>query len=228
MAIVTGMTAAKIEEITDTSVVGASIDQATGVLTLQTRDGQTLNVGSINTDAAKLEAVDAAYPVGAIFMSAIATNPNTQLGIGQWQAWGTGRVPIGVDDGQVEFNVPEKVGGSKTHTLTLSEIPRHTHTGAPHTHSITHDHENTPLQYRYSATTTTTGSDNRITDIEDLVGSAGLPKTASLNNIQFTGSSGAASFSGSSGPAGGNADSTTQPHNNLPPYITCYMWKRTA
>jgi microcystin-dependent protein len=38
-----------------------------------------------------------------------------------------GRVVVGVDENQTEFNETGKTGGEKTHTLTVSEMPSHTH-----------------------------------------------------------------------------------------------------
>lgn len=38
-----------------------------------------------------------------------------------------GRVPVGLDTGQAEFNDLGETGGAKTHTLTETEIPAHTH-----------------------------------------------------------------------------------------------------
>jgi microcystin-dependent protein len=38
-----------------------------------------------------------------------------------------GRVPVGIDATQAEFNVRGEVGGAKTHTLTASQIPAHSH-----------------------------------------------------------------------------------------------------
>ena len=46
---------------------------------------------------------------------------------GTWVAWGTGRVPVGVDPNDSDFNAPNKTGGSKTVTLTLEQIPSHKH-----------------------------------------------------------------------------------------------------
>ena len=43
-----------------------------------------------------------------------------------------GRVPVGQDSTQTEFDVLGETGGSKTHTLTIPEMPYHNHgTGAP-------------------------------------------------------------------------------------------------
>jgi microcystin-dependent protein len=39
-----------------------------------------------------------------------------------------GRVIVGTDPGQTEFNTMGKTGGAKTHTLNTNEIPNHTHT----------------------------------------------------------------------------------------------------
>ena len=38
-----------------------------------------------------------------------------------------GRIPVGRDTGQVEFDVLGEVGGAKTHTLTSGEMPVHDH-----------------------------------------------------------------------------------------------------
>jgi microcystin-dependent protein len=38
-----------------------------------------------------------------------------------------GRVPVGLDSSQTEFNSLNKKGGEKTHTLTINEMPKHNH-----------------------------------------------------------------------------------------------------
>lgn len=47
-----------------------------------------------------------------------------------------GRIPVGVDSAQTEFNIVGETGGSKTHTLSTAEMPSHTHTGPAHTHNV--------------------------------------------------------------------------------------------
>ena len=38
-----------------------------------------------------------------------------------------GRIPVGYDSNQSEFNLMGETGGAKSHTLTISEMPSHTH-----------------------------------------------------------------------------------------------------
>tara|TARA_Y100001973_G_scaffold98512_1_gene156217 strand:- start:212 stop:928 length:717 start_codon:yes stop_codon:yes gene_type:complete len=89
----------------------------------------TLTVGG-NT-AATLQAV---YPVGSIYINAsVSTNPATLLGFGTWTAFGAGRVMVGLDSGDTDFDAAEETGGAKTKTLSISELPAHTHTIAAST-----------------------------------------------------------------------------------------------
>ncbi len=59
-------------------------------------------------------------------MSVNNVSPQTFLG-GTWQPWGAGKVPVGVDTNDTDFNASNKSGGSKTVTLTLEQIPSHSH-----------------------------------------------------------------------------------------------------
>lgn len=137
---------------------------------------------SINTDEVyKINGTnifELIYPVGSIYMSVSSTNPSTLFG-GTWAAWGSGRVPVGIDTEQTEFNTVEKTGGAKTHTLTTDEMPSHFHyTGNPNSGGSSGWYQSSGNKYSSTATTN---------------------------------------------PAGGG-----QAHNNLQPYIVCYMWERTA
>jgi hypothetical protein len=67
------------------------------------------------------------WPVGSIFMSVSSTNPTNYFG-GTWSLWGSGRVPVCVNTSDSDFSSSEKTGGSKTVTLTTSQMPSHTHT----------------------------------------------------------------------------------------------------
>ena len=139
----------------------------------------TITAADIGTSAIFL----AAHPVGDIYLSVNPTNPGTLYG-GTWVAWGSGRVPVGVNTSDTDFKTVEKTGGAKTHTLTVQEIPNHAH----------------------DLNAVNEGVDNP---------NGGYHPGWTFNK-QYT----AQVMSASTG--GGQA------HNNLQPYITCYMWKRTA
>ena len=127
---------------------------------------------------------DMMYPVGSIYMSAsLSTADAVNAALpGTWQAWGSGRVPVGVDASETEFNTVEKTGGEKTHKLTIAEMPSHNHKLIPQNWS-------------------NGGSEGHCTYW-------GQYKAGEALNTQDTGGNGA--------------------HNNLQPYITCYMYKRIS
>lgn len=147
-------------------------------------------------------------------MSVNPTNPSSLFG-GTWVAWGQGRVPVGYDSTQTEFNTVDKTGGTKTvshshsiaghfhttsgHVLTVDEIPSHSH--------------------RLSVWNNTTSNQGN--------------KVAATSN----GSTGVGAVSVNSSGGGlahdhgdtGTTDLTTSSDStsNLQPYIVCYMWRRT-
>lgn len=127
------------------------------------------------------------YPVGSIYMSATistASLVNATLG-GTWVSWGAGRVPVGVNSSDSDFNTVEKAGGEKTHILTTNEMPSHTHQTINYAGGYTGGSQSGYRTVLSGTSTSTT---------YDAVKAAG----------------------------GGAA------HNNLQPYITCYMYKRVA
>lgn len=154
-----------------------------------------VKLGSLPTTAAEkmravkvgggVESPENKYAVGDIFITTREGNPADLLGYGTWTAFGTGKTLVGVDTSQTEFNTVQKTGGSKTHTLTVNEIPSHTHTLQSGAKTNAWEAPNFVNSYQYQSATPTIGS-----------------------TISATG--------------GGQA------HNNLQPYITVYMWLRTA
>lgn len=134
----------------------------------------------------QLRAREVLYPVGSIYMSAtMSTVEEVQATFGgTWEAWGAGRVPVGVDSEDADFSTVESTGGEKTHTLTVDEMPSHQH------RNIYAFNDGSGGDWSYRVT---------------------HPKTGTYTDGQ------------SDGYAGGG-----QAHNNLQPYITCYMFKRIA
>lgn len=97
-------------------------------------DGADGAPGADGATAAEVAAL--IYPVGAIYISTLSTNPATLLGFGTWAAWGAGRVIVGRDGNDTDFDTAEETGGAKTHTLQSSEMPSHTHVQNSHVHAM--------------------------------------------------------------------------------------------
>ena len=153
------------------------------------------------------------YPVGSIYMSVKNTNPSTYFG-GTWVAWGAGRVPVGVNTSDSNFSTVEKTGGASTVTLTASQMPSHTHTftgSSATTSTVSHSHTipNTVGNNSGSGTKCETWSN---------ASDSGRTLTSSSNSHSHT-----VTAKGTNAKTGGGGA-----HSNLQPYITCYMWKRTA
>lgn len=146
-----------------------------------------INKGGVQTNALTIgetDIIDLIYPVGSIYMSVRSTSPAILFG-GTWSAWGTGRVPVGIDTSQTEFDTVEETGGAKTVTLTTKN-------------------------YRHNTWQASTWTGGAVAAVINGGGSAyGLDLYSYQNANEDTGTGNTA-------------------HNNLQPYITCYMWKRTA
>lgn len=84
------------------------------------RDGN-LRVNSITTIEPITSIVDIVYPIGSIYMNVSAINPNKILG-GSWEQI---KDVFLLASGNVFPN--STVGGEVMHTLTINEIPSHTH-----------------------------------------------------------------------------------------------------
>ena len=145
-----------------------------------------------------------AFPVGAVFIAVVGTDPATLLGYGTWVAFGAGRVLVGLDSGDTDFDTVEETGGAKTVTLTgaQSGIAQHTHVQNAHSHNIGHVRD------------ATTGG---VT--------TNIAKTADTSSTL-----GVSTATDSATPTNQNAGPTNaaEAHTNLQPYIVVYMWKRTA
>ena len=107
-----------------------------GTYVMPTSDGDSGQVMSTNGEGqvsfTTLSGVTAtianAYPVGSLYMNASnATNPASLLGFGTWAAFGAGRVLVGIDSSDTDFDGAEETGGSKTHALTTGELAAHNH-----------------------------------------------------------------------------------------------------
>ena len=99
----------QVRGFTDSNGVSLPIGAITDNQFLK-RSGSSL-ISSSGGGGVSLEDV---YPVGSIYISVVATNPGTVFGMGTWVAFGTGRVLVGIDAGDPNFDVVEETGGAKT------------------------------------------------------------------------------------------------------------------
>ena len=173
--------------------------------------------GTPTTKKAKAEnVVQLAWPIGSVFISTNNTNPATLLGFGTWTAFAAGRVLVGLDAGQTEFDTLGEVGGEKTHTLTTGEMPAHTHAQDPHGHGVT-DPGHTHLTQRYP---TTTGGSSGFTNDTSMSGTPTdntLPTKVSATSVTVN------NATATNQSAGGGAA-----HNNLQPYLVVCFWERVG
>jgi len=236
-----------------------------------------------------------AWPVGSVFIAIVPTSPATLLGGGTWTAFATGRMLVGIDAGQTEFDTVEETGGEKTHTLSAAEMPVHTHVQDSHNHTQdahthtqnshnhtqdshnhtqdshnhtqdqhthtqdAHNHGVTDPQHQHGMAEGTTDGSGTFMDrsnaaaatsaVTDLASTGVTVNNATATNQNTTATNQAATATNQAATATNqaatatnqNATATNQAttatnqnagsgsaHNNLPPYIVVYMWKRTA
>ncbi len=120
------------------TILGSQTVSGKGELVYTDEDDNDVQIttgGKINTSALKSAAVaDIAnlmsliYPIGYVITLGVSTNPATLLGIGTWTAI-AGKVIVGLNGAETEFDTLNETGGAKTVTLTgaQSGVPVHTH-----------------------------------------------------------------------------------------------------
>lgn len=147
---------------------------------------------------------DYLYPVGSIYMSAtLSTAAQVEAALGgTWVAWGAGRVPVGVDTADTDFDTVEETGGIKK--------TRHASYNPP-----VNSNNSQNAGYRYMESV-----NNKMSAFVSGGGGSSFSRYASIENV--------------GGSIGDNIGIATEcsyvgyESNNLQPYITCYMYKRTA
>ncbi|MDE2099162.1 MAG: hypothetical protein KGL39_18045 [Patescibacteria group bacterium] len=159
--------------------------------------------------------VSTAWPIGSVFISVVSTNPATLLGFGTWSAIGAGRVLVGVDGADPDFQTVEQTGGAKTvasaGSCSAGSVTSNT-TGisitdhAAHTHSVT---SNVTITDHTDHTHTYTQVPNH-THPHNLQGSTTASTTGTnVMASTATGGSARAMAIATSNPTGGVATGTT-------------------
>ena len=175
------------------------------------------NTTKVATTAFVTTGLQAAYPVGSIYMSTDSTNPSSLFGFGTWVAFGTGKMLISADGTYTAGST----GGAATTTLAETNLPSHTHpfsaTSGGTSTSLSHAHNLLGSSNHYVAD----GGQGQ-------GGAASFPFSLGGTDYgTYTTASGSLdhthSVSGTTGAIGSGTAFT-----NLPPYIAVYMWNRTA
>ena len=173
------------------------------------------------------------YPVGSIYISYSTTSPASFLG-GTWEYFAGGRTLVGRDTSgsDVSFVTTGNTGGEKTHTLTVSEMPSHTHTQNQHrhnnsAHSTAANHKLLSVNSWSANTIGMQYNDNAsgVGAIEVSSGSQTYQTYFKRGNMKAVS---AASFYSDYATAVNQNTGGGTAHNNLPPYIVVNMWRRTA
>ena len=118
------------ETLTGTPLAPTAV-AGTNTTQLATTAFVTTAVGAL--DAAAINAI--VYPVGSLYFNmSDSTNPATLLSMGTWVAYAEGEVLVGIE-GSGTFDALDESLGAETFsgtsgstTLSLSQIPAHTHT----------------------------------------------------------------------------------------------------
>lgn len=166
--------------------------QGTNTTQLATTEYVQTEVGAID--------LSSVWPVGSVYINAaVATNPSTLLGFGTWVEIGAGKVLVGQDTLDTDFDVLGETGGSKD-----AVVVSHTHTASTdaagsHQHTYTKYNGDTSSGYGLAA------------------GSPYDPGSA------LTGSAGSHSHTVTVDSAGESGTG-----KNVQPYIVVKMWQRTA
>ena len=123
------LTAGKLNQMLDAATFSSSaVDN-----TKTTLSGGAITIApdAITSTEVAQSFLDTIYPIGSIYTNATnSTNPGTLLGFGTWVSFGAGRVPVGIDSSDTDFDTAEETGGVKEVTLTAAQsgLPSHSHT----------------------------------------------------------------------------------------------------
>ena len=172
-----------------------------------------------------LSILDLVYPVGSVYMSVNSTSPATLFG-GTWEqiqdrfllaagstytAGGTGGSAItslavnNLPSHHHSYTAPPSATGS--HTLKVSEMPSHIHA----MRYVVNSGGTSGQGWNYSTTRYAT---------------SGATEASALMKASGGGGGHTHPITGSSTTTGDTGSGTT--FSNMPPYLTVYMWKRTA
>ena len=198
---------------------------------------------NLSSEINNLNDINKLYPVGSIYITVNNENPSIIIG-GTWIAYGQGRTIVGVgNNGTTNYNYNSKEGSSTT-TLTTANTPLHAHTITP-SGSITSTFKGTSVNTSSAGGHTHTepygkasdeakgyGLRNTQTYVYDVIMVETsstyfeIDSSGSHNHTMTPSGTVSSTFTGSS--ATTSSVGSTSSFSIQNPYITVYMWKRTA
>ena len=201
------MPANTVAKVTSVGVTGTTEPEWPETVEATVSDGSvTFTMESQQANIKKNIIVDLIYPVGSIYTSVNSTSPADLFG-GTWEAMPAGRVLLaqGTSEWGVEYQAGS-TGGEHEHQLSVGELPEHGHIA---TCSTNGEHVHTAPTYNGSG-----GAPNgRISEVDRV-------NRSSTVTVDKAGSH---SHTISVSDTGKNLS-----HNNMSPYLSVYIWKRTA
>lgn len=79
-------------------------------------------INDTNLNLMQVELMKMVFPIGATYITQTNQNPSEILKFGTWERL-KGKVCLGLDENDADFNTIGKTGGDKEHILTPNELP---------------------------------------------------------------------------------------------------------
>lgn len=206
--------------VAENYLVGTLDGSVTAATTATTQAPGTNTTQIANTafvQAAVAATMAAMYPVGSIYTNATNnTNPATLFGFGTWVSFGAGQMPVGFSSGDPLFGTAGNTGGSRDATLPTHNHNASTAAGGAATGTINGGNPGDFGGFQSGTGVLSATGSAQPNRPQGSSGTNGNLPTMSLSIPTHT-------HSVTVDAAGSSATNA-----NLPPYITVYMWKRTA
>lgn len=159
---------------------------------------------TFNADIVRSEIISAIYPIGSIYTSITDIDPATLSGVGTWE-----RIEDCFLLAAGSRHSAGESGGEESVTLTVDQMPSHSHS---------------------ASTSGAGGHSHQIgTDKDAIYSTSGQCWSVHNTSSGYTYMNGSTSWVGDHthgvvvNNTGGNGS-----HNNMPPYLSVYVWKRIA